>query len=140
MLKPFFEFAHLCGTREGNLARTTWAHWNPQIKEFTWTAAEVKANRPHVLPLDGRALEIVERLYQARQLHCRYVFHGSRCTLGHQPTKAHACVGDFKRAWATACKKAGFRSAAKPAVSSSTTRDTPPSPTWSMPAYLRMRP
>jgi integrase len=107
-LKPFFEFAYLCGTRKGNLARTTWAHWNAQTKEFTWTAAEVKAKRPHVLPLDGRALEIVERLYQTRQLHCRYVFHGGRCTLGHQPSKAHACVGDFKRAWATACKKAGF--------------------------------
>jgi integrase len=47
-------------------------------------------------------------LHQTHRLHCRYVFHGCRCALGHQPSKAYACVGDFKRAWATACKKAGF--------------------------------
>jgi integrase len=107
-LKPFFEFAYICGTRKGNLARTTWAHWNPQTREFTWTAAEVKAKKPYVLPLDGRALEIIEDLHRARWLHCRFVFHGSRCTLGRKPSKHYGCIGDFKRAWATACKKAGF--------------------------------
>jgi integrase len=107
-LKPLFEFADVCGTRKGNLARTTWAHWNPQTREFTWTAAEVKAKKPHVLPLDGRALEIVETLDETRRLHCRFVFHGSRCAPGRSPSKHYGCIGDFKRAWATACKKAGF--------------------------------
>ena len=46
------------------------------------------------------ALRLSSALYQTRQLHCRYLFHGSRCILWHQPSKAQACVGDFKRAWA----------------------------------------
>ena len=107
-LQPFFEFAYLCGTRKGQLARTTWAHWNAQTKEFTWTAAEVKAKRAVVLPLDGRALEIIEALYASRRLHCPFVFHGSRCTIGHTPSKHYGCVGDFKKAWASACQRAGF--------------------------------
>src|SRR5439155_27101657 len=43
-----------------------------------------------------------------RRLHCRYVFHGPRCRPGHTPSKHYGCVGDFKKAWRTACKKAGF--------------------------------
>jgi len=54
-LKDFFEFAYLVGTRKGQLARTTWAHWNPETREFTWSAAEVKGREDFVLPL-GREL------------------------------------------------------------------------------------
>jgi integrase len=108
ILLAFFEFCYLCGTRKGQLARTTWAHWNPHTKEFTWSAAEVKAKRPTVLPLDGRALAIIETLYRTRSLACPYVFHGRRCGLGHQPSRDYGCVGNFRKAWATACKQAGF--------------------------------
>jgi integrase len=107
-LKHFLEFAYLCSTRKGQLARTTWTHWNPETREFTWSAAEVKGKRPHVLPLDGRPLAIIEALYTRRRLHCRHVFHGPGCGPGHRPSKHYGCIGDFKRAWATACKKAGF--------------------------------
>lgn len=37
-LKEFFEFAYVCGTRKGHLARTTWAHWDAEAREFTWSA------------------------------------------------------------------------------------------------------
>jgi integrase len=37
-LQEFFEFAYVCGTRKGHLARTTWAHWDPEAREFTWSA------------------------------------------------------------------------------------------------------
>jgi hypothetical protein len=49
-----------------------------------------------VLPLSRELLEIVERANANHRLDCPYVFH-----LDGQP------VGDFKRAWATACKRAG---------------------------------
>jgi integrase len=107
-LRDFFEFAYVCGTRKGQLARTTWAHWNPEMQEFTWSKAEVKAKRDFVLPLDGRALELIEARHAERKLHCRFVFHGVRCAPGHPPSKHYGCTGDFKRAWATACKKAGY--------------------------------
>jgi integrase len=38
----------------------------------------------------------------------RSVFHGRHCGPGRTPSKHHGCIGDFKRAWTTACTKAGF--------------------------------
>jgi integrase len=105
-LHEYFEFAYLTGTRKAQLAKTTWAHWSTETRELTWNAREVKAKRDFVLPLDGRPLDII--LAQRRRLHCRHIFHGPRCRPGHTPSKRHGCVGDFKRAWATACKAAGF--------------------------------
>ena len=90
------------------MCRTTWAHWSPATREFTWTAAEVKAKHAYVLPLDGRPLEIIEHLHVARRLPCRHLFHGTRCAPGRRPSNGFGCIGDFKRAWAIACKKAGF--------------------------------
>ena len=48
-----------------------------------------------LLPLSGELLEIVERANASRRLDCPFVFN-----LDGQP------IGDFKRAWATACKRA----------------------------------
>jgi integrase len=107
-LKDLFEFAYLCGIRKGQLARTTWAHWNPETQEFTWTGAEVKAKTDFVLPLDGRPLEIIVARHAQRRLHCRYVFHGPHCGPGRQPSQHYGCVGDFRKAWITACRKGGF--------------------------------
>ncbi len=41
-------------------------------------------------------------------MHCPYFFHGPDCAPGHRPSKAYGCLGDFKKGWAAACKKAGF--------------------------------
>ena len=86
----------------------TWGHWNAQACEFRWDPAETKAREPEVLPLDGRPLAIVEALHATRVLHCRFVFHGPDCAPGQTPSKHYGYIGDFKKAWATACKKAGF--------------------------------
>jgi integrase len=107
-LRDFVEFAYLCGTRKRQLALTTWAHWNAEVAEFTWPAAEVKAKHPHVLPLAGRPLELIRSRHTARKLHCRYVFHGPHCAPGRKSSKQYGCVGDFKKAWARASKAAGF--------------------------------
>jgi integrase len=107
-LKDVVEFAYLCGTRKRQLALTTWAHWNSEASEFSWSAAEVKAKVPHVLPLDGRPLKIIQARYATRRLHCRYVFHGPHCAPGRTPSKDYGCIGDFKKAWTSACRKAGL--------------------------------
>src|SRR5262249_39187448 len=60
------------------------------------------------LRLDGRPLQIIVQRHGDRRLHCRYVFHGLRCRPGSLPSKRYGCVGDFRKAWATANKKAGF--------------------------------
>ena len=49
-----------------------------------------------------------EARHGERRLHCRFLFHGVRCASGHTPSKHYGCVGDFKRAWGTACKRAGY--------------------------------
>src|SRR5262249_52873060 len=46
-------------------------------------------------------------LYAARQLRCRYVFHGPDCG-ERPPSTLYGCVGDFKKAWTAACVAAGF--------------------------------
>jgi integrase len=107
-LQDFFEFAYICGTRKRQLALTTWTHWNGEAAELTWEAAEVKAKLPFVLPLDGRAREIIEARWATRRLHCRYIFHGPYCAPGRKASKQYGCVGDFKKSWSTANKAAGF--------------------------------
>jgi integrase len=104
-----FEFCYRTGKRKGQMSRTTWAHYDATAAEFTWSAAEVKGKRPEVLPLAGRPLAIVQALHATRRLTCRYVFHGPHCGVtGRRVSADHGCVGDFKRAWATACATAGY--------------------------------
>jgi integrase len=90
------------------MSRTTWAHWTPETRKLAWTAAEVKAKRSYVLPLDGRPLEIIQAMYVTRRLHCPYVFHGRQCAPSRTPSARYGCVGDFRKAWASACRTAGF--------------------------------
>lgn len=76
-----------------------------------WPAEECKRDRPHVVPLEpGGTLDIVERLMAEgwTRLFCPYLFHGPRCAPGRRPSKLYGCVGDFKKAWQTACRKAGL--------------------------------
>jgi integrase len=54
-----------------------------------------KDGRP--LPLRGELLEIIHRAHEKRRLDCPYVFHDDG-----EP------IGDFRKAWKTAWKKAGL--------------------------------
>ena len=76
-----------------------------------WPAEECKRDRPHVVPLEpGGTLDIVERLMAEgrTRLFCPYLFHGPRCAPGRRPSKLYGCVVNFKKAWQTACRKAGL--------------------------------
>jgi integrase len=70
----------------------------------------VQAPRGARDPLEGDALQIVERLMAKPPLWCPYLFHGPRCAPGERSSKAYGCLGDFKKAWARACKAAGVSS------------------------------
>ncbi len=59
-LREFFEFAYLFGTRKQQLARTTWTHLDAEGWVLTWQATDTKQNEPHVLPLAGRPLDIIQ--------------------------------------------------------------------------------
>jgi integrase len=58
------------------------------------------------MPLEGEGLEIIRRLMTRPPLWCPYLFHGPDCAPGHAPSRAYGCVGDFRKAWRTACTKA----------------------------------
>src|SRR5262249_21234287 len=108
-LRDFFEFAYLCGTCKQQLARTTWAHLDAARWVLTWQATATKQHEPHVLQLAGRPLLILNaRLEHGRRPLRPRVFHGPRCAPDVKPAKEYVCIGDFKRAWETACEKAGF--------------------------------
>jgi integrase len=107
-VRPIFEFCYLTGQRKGQVSRTTWAHWNAHTREFTWSAAEVKAKHAYVLPLDGRPLALIEGLYATRRLFCPFVFHAPTCAPGRVPSRLYGCVGYLETTWASACKRAGF--------------------------------
>jgi integrase len=105
---PLVRFAYLNGTRRGQLARTQRRFVDLQRALIEWPPNEVKADEPHTVPLEGEALAIVRAAMQDARLWCPYLFHGPRCAAGRAPSKRYGCVGDFKKAWASAMEIAGF--------------------------------
>jgi integrase len=107
-LHDFFTVAYENGTRKGQLARTLRRYVHLGRGVIEWPPTECKHQEAHVVPLEGAVLAIVERLMARPPLHCPYLFHGPRCVPGSKPSDAYGCIGDFKKAWRSACKAAGF--------------------------------
>jgi integrase len=107
-VQPVLRFAYLNGTRRGQLARTQRRFVDLARALITWPPAEVKADDPHTLPLEGESLAIVHAALKDARTWCPYLFHGPRCAAGRRPSTRYACVGDFKNAWAAAMKRAGL--------------------------------
>jgi integrase len=102
----FFEFALENGIRRGQLARTQRRFVDLELAVIAWPPEECKAREPHVLPLVGRSLTLVEEAMAAARPWCPFLFHGRWCRGGRAPSKKYGCLGDFRRAWATACAAA----------------------------------
>jgi len=107
-VRDFFTVAYEYGTRKGQLARTLRRYVALNRGVIEWPPAECKHHEAHVIPLEGDALQIVERLMAKPPLWCPFLFHGPRCAPGERSSKAYGCLGDFKKAWARACKDAGL--------------------------------
>ena len=109
-LAPFCEFACLYGIRRGQLSITKRAWVDLERGTITWPPRTTKARDQHVLPLDERGRALVERLLQEGEsrIWCPYLFHGRLCAPGRHPKGRYGCVGEFKKAWAAACRAAGL--------------------------------
>lgn len=102
----FFEFAMENGIRRGQLARTQRRFVDLERAVIEWPPEECKAREPHVLPLVGRSLMLVEDAMEAARPWCPFLFHGRWCRGGRAPSKKYGCLGDFRRTWARACAEA----------------------------------
>ena len=91
------ELAYLTGIRKGQLLRTELANIDAERWVMTWRPEQTKTREAHVVPLVGRAREIVEVAWAARRLDCRYLFH-----------EDGAPLGTLRSEWNRACKAAGF--------------------------------
>jgi integrase len=107
-LQDVFAFAYEYGTRKGQLARTQRRFVDLERGLIVWPPEECKHKEPHTVPLAGDGLVVVEQLMARPPLHCPYLFHGPACAPGRRPSRDYGCVGNFKRAWTTACVKAGL--------------------------------
>src|ERR1700730_12391330 len=98
-------FLYLSGWRKGAMRSLMW------LRDFeleftsdgalsggavTLQAENAKNKRASTLPLRGELLEVIRRAWENREAECPYVFHNGRLP-----------VGDFRAAWASACKTAG---------------------------------
>jgi integrase len=107
-LQPLFGVAVAVGIRRGQLTRTLRRFVDLDQGVIEWPPSECKARAAHTLPLDGDVLAIVRALMTKPPLHCPFLFHGPDCKPGHVRSQRWGCVGDFKRAWKTALKRAGL--------------------------------
>src|SRR5262249_50301939 len=57
---------------------------------------------------EGDGLALVRHLMTKPPLHCPYLFHGPDCAPGHEPSKKYGCLGDLRKTWTTACRRAGL--------------------------------
>lgn len=100
-LQDFTRFGFITGWRKGSIESLRWADVGEDA--ITLRAENSKTRKRETMPLEGELRGIIERRRAAAILKdenggsrfAEYVFH-----LDGQP------VGDFRKAWATACKKA----------------------------------
>lgn len=100
-LRDFCRFGFLTGWRKGSIDSLRWANVGEDV--IYLRAENSKTRKPETVPLDGELGEVIERRRAARILQgkdgenrfAEYVFH-----CDGEP------IGDFRKAWATACKLA----------------------------------
>ncbi len=98
-LKPVLAFGYFTGAREGEILSLRWERVDLDGHTVHLEAGSTKNDQPRTIPITGELLETVKIQKAARDSRfpeCDYVFHrkGQR-------------IGNFQRAWRSACKRAG---------------------------------
>ena len=92
-------FLYLSGWRVSEMRSLEWRDVDLADHQIRLRPEESKNKNGRVLPVRGELRKITERARQNRRLECPFVFHESG-----EP------IGDFRKAWKTACKHAGISS------------------------------
>lgn len=96
-LKDPITFLYFSGWRAGEMKALEWRDIDLDGKVVRLRPEVSKNKDGRVLPLAGELFEVVERARAKRRPDCPFVFHDDG-----QP------VGNFRKAWRTACKAAGL--------------------------------
>ncbi len=96
-LKDPVTFLYLSGWRVSEMRTLEWRDVDLPGRELCLRPEVSKNKDGRPLPLRGELLEIIERAHEKRRPDCPFVFHDDG-----EP------IGDFRKAWNTACKKAGL--------------------------------
>lgn len=97
-LKDPVSFLYFSGWRVSEMRALEWRDVDLAGKVVRLRPEISKNKDGRLLPLSGELLEIIERGGEVRRLDCPFVFHvnGQR-------------IGDFRKAWKTACTAAGLK-------------------------------
>ena len=96
-LKDPVTFLYLSGWRVSEMRTLEWRDVDLSGRELCLRPEVSKNKDGRPLPLRSELLEIIQRAHQKRRPDCPFVFHADG-----EP------IGDFRKAWKTACKKAGL--------------------------------
>jgi integrase len=96
-IRPLIEFLYFAGWRKSAARNLEWREIDMRGRTARLKIADAKNKEPWILPLAGRLWDIVQERAKARRLSCPHVFHldGKK-------------IGDFRKAWTSACKRAGL--------------------------------
>jgi integrase len=102
-LKDFARFGYLSGWRKGEIAGLEWRDVDRDAKVVRLRPEASKTHEGRLLVLDGELWVLIERQWAVREISTdkgscliSWVFH----------RKGHP-IGDIRKAWKTACRKAG---------------------------------
>src|SRR6266704_3077308 len=99
-LKPVLTFGYFTGAREGEILSLKWDQVDLDRHTVHLEPGSTKNDQPRTIPLAGELLEVLKiqkATCESRFPECDYVFHRK----GQQ-------IGNFQRAWKSACKRAGL--------------------------------
>ncbi len=96
-LRDPIAFLYFSGWRLGEMKALEWRDVD-LVGRIVHLRPEISKNKDgRLLPLSGELLEIVDRANAKRRPDCPFVFH-----------RDGDAIGDFRKAWSTACKAAGL--------------------------------
>ncbi len=102
-LQDFARFAHACGWRKGEVTSLRWRDVDRDGREIR--LPDSKNGNGRVLGLDDDLLALIERRWPARVIERS---DGTTTIAEHVFHRAGGPIGDFRKAWATACIEAGL--------------------------------
>jgi len=99
-LKPVLTFGYFTGARESEILRLNWYQVDLDAHTVHLEPGSTKNDQPRTIPLTGELLETLRTQKAIRDKQfpdCEYVF----CRAGKR-------IGNFQRAWKSACTRAGI--------------------------------